>query len=115
MATAAYFIGMQIRMRREATSNDVNLPGLATTEALTRHVNLITFPKLCRGTAKSGWRMTIPGGSRATRKLSFVGRISIDKRACIDCSGQLRVVGYPIAVLRLPFRRFVDTKIDRSV
>jgi len=43
MATAAYFIGMQIRMRREATrsdrsnpaSNDVNLPGLATTETLT--------------------------------------------------------------------------------
>jgi len=42
---AAYFIGMQIRMRREATrsdrsnpaSNDVNLPGLATTETLTRH------------------------------------------------------------------------------
>ena len=44
MATAAYFIGMQIRMRREATRsdrvnparNDVNLPGLATTETLTR-------------------------------------------------------------------------------
>jgi hypothetical protein len=66
-------------------SNDVNLPGLATTETLTRHVNLITFPKLCRGKAKSGWRMTIPGGSRATRKLlSFVGRISIDKRARSD-------------------------------
>jgi hypothetical protein len=51
MATAAYFIGMQIRMRREATrsdrsnpaSNDVNLPGLATTETLTRHVNLNYF------------------------------------------------------------------------
>ena len=51
MATAAYFIGMQIRMRREATlsdrsnpaSNDANLPGLATTETLTRHVNLNYF------------------------------------------------------------------------
>jgi hypothetical protein len=52
-------------------SNDVNLPGLATTETLTRHVNLITSPKLCRGKAKSGWRMPIPGGSWATRKLSF--------------------------------------------
>jgi hypothetical protein len=28
--------------------------------------------------------MPIPGGSRATRKLSFVGRISIDKRARSD-------------------------------
>jgi hypothetical protein len=28
--------------------------------------------------------MPIPGGSRATRKLSFVGRISIDKRASSD-------------------------------
>ena len=51
MATAAYIIGMQIRMRREATSsdrsnpagNDVNLPGLATTATLTRHVNLNYF------------------------------------------------------------------------
>ncbi len=52
MATAAYFIGMQIRMRREGhvvvieaipASNDVNLPGLATTETLTRHVNLNYF------------------------------------------------------------------------
>jgi hypothetical protein len=51
MATAAYFIGMQIRMRREArvgieaipASNDVNQPGLATTETLTRHVNLNYF------------------------------------------------------------------------
>jgi hypothetical protein len=30
--------------------------------------------------------MPIPGGSRATRKLSFVGRISIDKRASSDRS-----------------------------
>src|SRR6266481_9337775 len=29
--------------------------------------------------------MPIPGGSRATRKLSFVGRISIDKRASHQC------------------------------
>src|SRR5712664_1616332 len=28
----------------------------------------ITSPKLCRGKAKSGWRMPIPGGSRANRK-----------------------------------------------
>ena len=67
-------------------SNDVNLPGLATTETLTRHVNLNYFSELCRGKAKSGWRMPIPGGSRATRKLSFVGRISIDKRASSERS-----------------------------
>jgi len=51
MPTVAYIIGMQ--MRREATSlieiipagNDVKLPGLATTETLTRHVNLNYFPE----------------------------------------------------------------------
>jgi hypothetical protein len=72
MATAAYIIGMQIRMRREATSreeviptgNDVNLPGLATTETLTRHVNLNYFSEAVswEGEARladaDSWRIT---------------------------------------------------------
>jgi len=50
-------------------SNDVNLPGLATTETLTRHVNLNYFSEAVSWEGeKSGWRMPIPGGSRATRK-----------------------------------------------
>ena len=48
-------------------SNDVNLPGLATTETLTRHVNLNYFSEAVSWEAKRGWRMPIPGGSRANR------------------------------------------------
>jgi len=59
-------------------SNDVNLPGLATTETQTRHVNLNYFSEAVswegeeRLADADSWRIT------ATRKLSFVGRISID-------------------------------------
>ena len=70
MAAAAYIIGMQ--MRREATSsdrsnpagNDVNLPGLATTETLTRHFNLNYFSEAvswegeARLTDADSWRIT---------------------------------------------------------
>jgi len=40
--------------------------------------------------------MPIPGGSRATRKSSFVGRISIDKRACV----QRTITVYPVGQKR---------------
>jgi len=78
-------------------SNDVNLPGLATTETLTRHVNLNYFSEDVswegeeRLADADSWRIT------ATRKLSFVGRISIDKRACIDWSGHFRAIHRKIA------------------
>jgi len=47
-------------------SNDVNLPGLATTETLTRHVNLNYFSEAVSWEGEERWRMPIPGGSRAT-------------------------------------------------
>jgi hypothetical protein len=45
--------------------------------------------------------MPIPGGSRATRKLSFVGRISIDKRASVyEYRVNSRVVGRSETIAR---------------
>src|SRR5712664_2630565 len=89
MATAAYFIGMQIRMSERPrvvieaipASNDVNLPGLATTETLTRHVNLNYFSEAVswegeeRLADADSWRIT------GNPQVIVLGRISIDKRA----------------------------------
>jgi len=55
-------------------SNDVNLPGLATTETLTRHVNLNYFSEAVSWKAKSGWRMPILAIT-GNPQVSFVGRI----------------------------------------
>ena len=70
---AAYIIGMQMRRGARvvievihAAGNDVNPPGLATTETLTQHVNLNYFSEAVSSESKLGWRMPIPGGSRAT-------------------------------------------------
>jgi len=48
--------------------------------------------------------MPIPGGSRATRKLSFVGRISIDKRYDSIGSAPAGVVGVGSALIPGHFR-----------
>jgi hypothetical protein len=53
--------------------NDVNLPGLATTETLTRHVNLNYFSEAVSWEGEAR-RMPIPGGSRANRKQSTMKR-----------------------------------------
>jgi len=87
MATAAYFIGMQIRMSERPrvvieaipASNDVNLPGLATTETLTRHVNLNYFSEAVswegeeRLADADSWRIT------GNPQVIVLGRISIDQ------------------------------------
>src|SRR5258708_7498331 len=63
-------------------SNDVNLPGLATTETLTRHVNLNYFSQAVswegeeRLADADSWRIT------GNPQVIVLGRISIDKRAC---------------------------------
>ena len=62
-------------------SNDVNLPGLATTETLTRHVNLNYFSEAVswegeeRLADADSWRIT------GNPQVIVLGRISIDKRA----------------------------------
>src|SRR5258707_5844223 len=61
-------------------SNDVNLPGLATTETLTRHVNLNYFSEAVswegeeRLADADSWRIT------GNPQVIVLGRISIDKR-----------------------------------
>ena len=65
-------------------SNDVNLPGLATTETLTRHVNLNYFSEAVswegeeRLADADSWRIT------GNPQVIVLGRISIDKRASSD-------------------------------
>jgi hypothetical protein len=44
--------------------------------------------------------MPIPGGSRATRKLSFVGRISIDKALVLTRQATFRVLGHSQVIVR---------------
>jgi len=68
-------------------SNDVKLPGLATTETLTRHVNLNYFSEAVSWEGEE--RLADADSRRITgnRKLSFVGRISIDKRLCFAIAG----------------------------
>src|SRR3981189_79798 len=67
-------------------SNDVNLPGLATTETLTRHVNLNYFSEAVswegeeRLADADSWRFT------GNPQVIVLGRISIDKRASSDRS-----------------------------
>ncbi len=74
-------------------SNDVNLPGLATTETLTRHVNLNYFSQAVswegeeRLAGADSWRIT------GNQQVIVLGRISIDQtRLCSltrlvpDCS-----------------------------
>ena len=84
-------------------SNDVNLPGLATTETLTRHVNLNYFSEAVswegeeRLADADSWRIT------GNPQVIVLGRISIDKRACIDWSGQLPVVGHSETLCRSLF------------
>ena len=62
-------------------SNDVNLPGLATTETLTRHVNLNYFSEAVswegeeRLADADSWRIT------GNPQVIVLGRINIDKRA----------------------------------
>jgi hypothetical protein len=94
MATAAYFIGMQYacadrpRVVIEAipASNDVNLPGLATTETLTRHVNLNYFSEAVswegeeRLADADSWRIT--GHSRKLSSRSYHMLFSMDVPVC---------------------------------
>jgi hypothetical protein len=67
-------------------SNDVNLPGLATTETLTRHINLNYFSEAvsCEGKERladaDSWRMN---GQPASYR-SSVGLVSINALVFTD-------------------------------
>ena len=85
-------------------SDDVNLPGLATTETLTRHVNLNYFSEAVswegeeRLADADSWRIT------GNPQVIVLGRISIEKRYDSIGSAPGGIVGVGLTLIPGHFR-----------